>query len=163
MMGSQTSIGSLLASLPELQAISVRIKRLSALQQAYSKAIPSELARGSRVAFERSGTLVVCADTGAIAAKLRHLAPRIVAEIVKSDREVTSIRVELQIMQSNIARPQATRRGIGPAGLTSLKTLRDSLPEAPLRRALSALLETQVALDAKGQLVQRQESDGDHR
>ena len=161
-MGSQTSIGSLLASLKDLQAINVRIKRLSALQQVYARAVPSELARGSRVAFERSGTVVVRADTGAIAAKLRHLAPRIVAEIVKFDRQVTSIRVELQIVQSSSAKPESPRQ-IGPKGVLSLTSLRDALPEAPLRQALSRLLEGHAALDCQDQPLQGQEGNDDQR
>ena len=60
-----------------------------------------EFAARSRVAYERAGAIVVLADTSAVAAKLRQLAPRIVARIVKSAPEITSMRVEVQITQSN--------------------------------------------------------------
>jgi len=161
-MGSQSNIGSVLASLKELQAINVRIKRLSALQQAYARVVPAELARGSRVAFERSGTVVVRADTSAIAAKLRHLAPRLVAEIVKFDREVTSIRVELQIVQSSKTKSVQPPQ-IGPNGRLSLTSLRDSLPDTPLRQALCRLLEGDAALDRQDQPFKREEGENDQR
>jgi len=157
---SQTSIGALLASLRDLQAIYVRAKKLAALQQIYAGALPSELSRRSRVAFERSGTVVVFADNGAVAAKLRHLAPRIVSEIVKSDPEVTAIRVEVQVAHSSTVRRHLHRR-IGSSGLASLTALRDSLPETPLRTALSRLVGGARALQSEHESLERQEGEED--
>ncbi|PWT76296.1 MAG: hypothetical protein C5B46_01340 [Proteobacteria bacterium] len=154
----QTSIGSLLASLRDLQAIYVRVKKLSALQQSYAAALPSELSRRTRVSFERSGTVVVFADNGAVAAKLRHLAPRIVSEIVKAHPEVTSIRVEVQVAQSSMG-PARTRPSIGLRGLASLVKLRDALPEAPLRAALSRLITRAPDSDSEHKPLEREEGD----
>ena len=155
-MDSQTSIGSLLASLRDLQAIYVRAKRLAALQQIYAGALPGGLSRSSRVAFERSGTVVVFADNGPVAAKLRHLAPRIVSEIVKIDPEVTAIRVEVQVTQGEIRRESRPHR-IGSRGLLSLKALHDALPETALRAALGRL----VASQGEHQALEHQEGDDD--
>jgi hypothetical protein len=157
---SQTSIGALLASLRDLQAIYVRTKRLAALQQIYAGALPSELSRRSRVAFERSGTVVVFADNGAVAAKLRHLAPRIVSEIVKIEPEVTSIRVEVQVAHSSTVHRHPHHR-IGSSGLASLTALRDSLPETPLRAALSRLVGGAAASQSEHESLERQEGEED--
>lgn len=159
-MDSQTSIGALLASLRDLQAIYVRAKTLAALQQIYAGALPSELSRRSRVAFERSGTVVVFADNGAVAAKLRHLAPRIVGEIVKSAPEVTAIRVEVQVAHSSTVRRHSHRQ-IGSSGLASLTALRDSLPETPLRAALSRLVGGAAASQSEHESLERQEGKED--
>ena len=158
-LNSQT-IGSLLRSLRDLQAILVRVKRLARLQQAYSGAVPRELARRSRVAYEREGTVVVSADTSAVAAKLRQLAPRIVIEIVKSFPEVTAIGVELQVMESSAPAPGA-RPEIGSKGLASLARLRDSLPESPLRQAIDRLVARRPALDGEDKPLQHEEGEHD--
>src|SRR5215475_7717092 len=114
-MNSQL-IGSVLRSLRGLEASLVRVKQLAALESLYAASVPRELAKRSRVAYEREGTLVLTADNGAIAAKLRHLAPRIVLEIVKSWPEVTAIRVEVQVKEPPAAW-RKTRAEIGPKGL----------------------------------------------
>jgi hypothetical protein len=133
-------IGSLLASLEDLKAIHMRASRLAALQQVYRMAVPEELAKRSRVADERSGTLVVAAETSAVAAKLRQLVPRIVADIVKCEPEVTAIRVEVQVNEDVVKR-RPTRPQMTPQALKDLAALRDALPESPLRQALSRLVE----------------------
>jgi hypothetical protein len=112
------------------------------------------------VAFERSGTVVVVADTSAVAAKLRQLAPRIVAEIVKFAPEVTSIQVEVQVTRGSDVPPRP-RPAIGPRGLTSLSKLRDALPVSPLREALDRLLQRGARSDRQDQPLQREESNND--
>ncbi|MEO8627046.1 MAG: hypothetical protein ABI612_02960, partial [Betaproteobacteria bacterium] len=66
----------LLNSSEELKAISVRLKRVALLQQIYVDTVSGELAGRSRVADERADAVVIMADTSAVAAKLRQLAPR---------------------------------------------------------------------------------------
>jgi len=156
-------IGSLLRSLSELQATLVRVKQLAALQQIYDRAVPRDLAKRSRVAFERSGTVVVMADTSAVAAKLKQLMPRIVAEIVKFVPEVTSVQVEVQVTRSSDARPRPRPR-IGPSGLTSLRELHEALPDSPLRVALDRLLQNGVRLDGQDRPLEHEEGDrGQHQ
>jgi hypothetical protein len=153
------TIGSLLRSLRDLQAILVHVKRLAALQQVYTGAIPGALARRSRVAYERAGTLVVVADTGAVAAKLRQLVPRIVVEIVKSAPEITSIRVEVQVTHSRAGTTPRAR--IGAAGKRSLQDLRDALPDSPLRHALERMLRRRGKSDGDDQPFQGEKGDDD--
>jgi hypothetical protein len=153
-------IGSVLRSLRDLEAILVRAKQLAALGQAYAAAVPEELARRSRVAYERAGTMVVVADTSAVAAKLRQLTPRIVAEIVKSAAEITSMRVEVQIVQRSSGRREP-RPEIASHGLASLRELRDSLPDSPLRGALDRLVSRREASDRQDQPLEREESEDD--
>ena len=110
------------------------------------------------MAFERSGTVVVVADTSAVAAKLKQLTPRIVAEIVKFAPEVTSIQVEVQVTQGSDVRP-GPRPAIGPRGLASLRALREALPDSPLRGALDRLLERGARSDGQDQPLQHQKSN----
>ena len=133
-------IGSLLCSLRELQASLVRVKHLIALQQIYARAVPGNLAKKSRVAFEQSGAVVIVADTSAVATKLRQLAPRIVDKIVKFAPEVTSIQVEVQVTRGGDAGASRLPR-IGPRGRSSWSQLRDALPPSQLRNAVVKLLQ----------------------
>ena len=119
-----------------------------------------ELAKRSRVAYERGGTVVVVADTSAVAAKLRQLVPRIVIGIVKSAPEVTSIRVEVQVAENSDG-PRHIRPEIGARALSSLRELRDSLPDSPLRQAIGKLVSRREALDREDQSLQRKEGEHD--
>jgi hypothetical protein len=155
-------IGSLIACLTDLKAIGVRAKRLAALQQVYHAAIPKELARRSNVSDERSGTLIVKAETSAVAAKLRQLVPRIVVDIVKSDPEVTAIRVEVQVSEDRPAAPRA-RPELSPEALETFARLRDTLPESPLRQALARLVEHGAPSHRQDDALQDHEHQDDQR
>jgi len=154
-------IGLLMHSLRGLDAILVHVERLAALERLYVASVPGELARRSAVAYEHQGTLVVVADNGAVAAKLRHLAPRIVVGIVKSVPEVTSIRVEVQVKEPAPARRGRPQAKIGPQGLEHLGALRDSLADSPLKAALNRLVSRQQRLDCEDQALQNQEGKND--
>ncbi len=157
-----TVIGLLIAGLRHLEAIHVRATRLAQLQQVYQAALPRELATRSRVSDERSGTLVVAADTSAVAAKLRQLVPRIVADIVKFEPEVTAIRVEVQVSPSDflVALP-APRAKITGEALRSLTQLRDELPDGSLKQAVSKMVERGVTSNRKDYAFEDDEREND--
>jgi hypothetical protein len=140
-------IGSVLSSLRELEATLVRVDRLAALQRIYAETVAGDLANRSRVVLERAETVVVVAETSAIAHKLKQLAPRVVEKIVKFAPEVTSIQVEVQVTPPGDPRPRA-RPVIGPHGLKSLGELRDMLPESPLREAVSQMVRRAAQSDS---------------
>lgn len=129
----------LLNSLDDLKAISVRLKRVALLQQIYGHTVSEDLAGRSRVADERADAVVIMADTSAVAAKLRQLAPRIVAEIVKREPERTGIRLDVQLSPANPL-PAASGPTLPESALEGLASLRDSLPESELRTALQKMV-----------------------
>ena len=130
----------MLRSLRELEATLVRVERLAALQRLYAETVPRDLADKSQVACERTGAVVVVAETGAIAHKLKQLVPRVVEKFVKFAPEVTSIHVEVQVKSSRDLHPRA-RPVISPSGLSRLRGLRDALPDdSQLRDALSRMI-----------------------
>lgn len=135
---SQT-IGYLLNSLTDLEAIRVRVARIVALQQAYSAALPRELAQSSTVGHETQGTLVLLAASGAVAARLRQLVPRLLLTIRKQFPEVKAIRIEVQLVRGSKRPPRPIRR-VGATGLRSLNELEARLGEGPLRDALRRML-----------------------
>jgi len=155
-------IGSLLCSLRELQASLVRVKHLIALQQIYVEAVPRDLAKKSRVAYERSGAVVIVADTSAVATKVKQLAPRIVDKIVKFAPEVTSIQVEVQVTRVRDARERRMPL-IGPRGRSSWLALLDTLPASPLRNAVERLLQRGNQSGDKHQPLDGEEREHDQQ
>jgi hypothetical protein len=143
------SIGYLLNSLTHLEAIRVRAERIAALQQTYLAAVPKELAQSSTVGYETQGTLVLLAANGAVAARLRHLAPRVLLTIRKQFPEVKAIRTEVQLVRG-VKRTPAPIRRIGATGVQSLRGLETSLAEGPLRDAVRRLIRRTAQPDEPG-------------
>lgn len=151
------SIGYLLNSLTDLEAIRVRAGRIAALQQAYLAAVPRELAQSSTVGYETQGTLVLLAASGAVAARLRHLAPRLLLTIRKQFPEVKAIRTEVQLVRGT-RRGAAPIRRIGATGVRDLRALEACLKDGPLRDAVRRLIRRDAQRDDSRA---RDPSDGD--
>jgi hypothetical protein len=88
-----------------LSALNRATQRISALQRLYTACSPPELAQASRVVGDHDGVLVVAADNGAIAAKLKQLAPRLLKNLQKLSAQITGIRVQIQVKQAEQATP----------------------------------------------------------
>ncbi|HXF66887.1 MAG TPA: DciA family protein [Burkholderiales bacterium] len=134
-------IGDVIASSGALAALSRQAQRLRDLQQLLSEALPPALAAASRVKNLKAGTLVIRADHSAAAAKLRQLAPRLLAHIRKRVTEVTGIRVEVQAKAgSREFRSGITSRALPVDAIEDFERLARALPDSPLRSALARLL-----------------------
>lgn len=123
-----------------LARLSSHAKRLLVLQRAFESATP--LARQARVANIKLGRIVIHAGSGAVAAKLRQIEPRLTAVFVSKAAEVTGIDVRVQPEAGK--RPPSSiqpRAGIGTRQKQALTSLAESLPaDSPLRRALGRLV-----------------------
>src|SRR5688572_12512587 len=91
------SLRDLLGTAEALKALTARVRRLKELQSLYVRTAPRELASLSRVKGCRAGTLFVLADNAAVAAKLKQLAPRLLAAIRENEAEITKVRIEVQV------------------------------------------------------------------
>lgn len=80
-----------------LTALSRATQCIAALQRLYVVCAPPDMARASRVVNNRDGMLVIAADNGAVAAKLRQQAPRLLKNMQKQGVEVTGIQVQVQV------------------------------------------------------------------
>ena len=70
--------------------------RLLKLQQIIEATVPTALAKYCRVANYKLGIVVIHADNGAIATKLRQIAPRLSDELRSCGTEVTEICIKVQ-------------------------------------------------------------------
>lgn len=92
-----------------LTALTRATQCIAALQRLYAACAPPDMLQASRVVNNRDGMLVIAADNGAIAAKLRQQAPRLLKNMQKQGGEITGIRVQVQVERSAPAprlRPQ---------------------------------------------------------
>ena len=94
---STRKLSALIENTAGLSALTRTMQRLAALQRLYVVCTPPDLAQASRVVGDRDGMLVIAADNGAIAAKLKQLAPRLLNKLQKQRAEVTGIRVQVQV------------------------------------------------------------------
>ena len=93
-------IRHLIGASGELEALRKKAQRQAALQRAYVDYTPVEFAdltRASRVGYIKAGTLYLLADHAAVAAKLRHLLPRLLPLFSKLEGEITGIKVQVQV------------------------------------------------------------------
>jgi hypothetical protein len=134
------TIGELLVASDELKALSSRTRRLRELQTLYLGSAPRELAASSRVKSYRAGVLCVSADNGAIAAKLRQLAPTLLTSIRKNDAEITGIRIEVQVEGTASRTPRRAKKSLSPQVLSELETLAGKLDDNDLKLALANLI-----------------------
>lgn len=131
-----------LAAADAFARIAEQARRLQRLQTLLEAALPAYLLPGTRVANLKRGKVVIHADSGAVAVKLRQLAPRLAEGFVQQGQEVTGIEVRVQARR----RPTAAARSKIPRMLSeqakqALTSLASGLEEdSPVRRALLRLV-----------------------
>lgn len=144
---SVRKLQSYFTSTASLAALAERVAHLSDLQLLWEKLAPSPLAGMCRVSGLQDRVLVLYANNGAIAAKVRQLAPTLLEKFQKRGLEVTSILVRVQAgyFPPRERPPKALR--LGPAGFDRLRQLAGRLEDSPLRQALEAMLERHAVED----------------
>ena len=134
-------IGTLLGNTPELKALSVRARRMRELQTLYLRSAPLELASSSRVKNYRAGTLLIGADNAAVAAKLKQLAPSLLASIRKSEGEITGIRIEVQVSGAPSGRrKKSDKTPLSADAIEKFEALAKRVPAGGLKSALGNLV-----------------------
>ena len=128
-------IGHLLDALTDVHALTQRARHLLALQEQVRAALPAELSASTAVASLKQGQLVLVAENGAAAAKLRHLAPQILRSLAQRDPEVTAIQVRVQVTKRVNPLP-LKQKSLGLAGREAFQALARRLPASGLRRAI---------------------------
>ena len=132
---SNTRVGVLLDSLPELQSLNRELRQLAALQNALTELLPGNLATSSGVALAKSGELTLFADNGAVAAKLRHMAPRILESLRQRGFEITGIHLQVQVRIRDNPLPQK-QISLSPEARSAIDLLSERLEASPLKSAL---------------------------
>ena len=137
-------ISRLLGATPELRPLSERLEQIKRLQKRYRNLAPGELAQASRVCAIDGTTVVICAASGAVAAALRHIAPRLLEGLRENrrsskhsrDQELTSIRVQVQVNPPPLKRPVRAR---GEMPRERLAKTAERMKDSPLKETLTRI------------------------
>ncbi|MEZ7912929.1 MAG: DciA family protein [Propionivibrio sp.] len=112
------------------------------LAQIYQSIAPVHLRQASRLANYKSGIVVVHAASGAVAAKLRQMAPTLADAFSRRGIECTEVQIKVQAPETPQAFAAPSVKPLAPGACDALGSLRDRLPpDAPLRQAIAHLLE----------------------
>ena len=113
------------------------LMKLTAL---YQEIAPAHLGQASSLANYKSGTIVIHAASGAVAAKLRQLAPTLADGFSRRGVECNGVQIKVQAPKITAQSMASTKKPLTPRTSHTLEGLRDSLPSSPLRTALATLL-----------------------
>jgi len=110
------------------------------LTNLYQTIVPTHLGQASTLANYKSGIIVIHAASGAVASKLRQLAPTLADGFSRKGIECSGVQVKVQAPKTGTQSSTSTPKPLSPAASGELENLRDALPEGDLRQALDALL-----------------------
>ncbi len=134
---------------PNLHALRLEAQKLERVRQAWEAVAPPALLAATHPGALQQGALTVYADNGAVAAKLRQQAQRLLAKLRERGLEVTAIRFDVQVRAPDETAPQK-RLALSRAALDSLEQMAAGLEDTPLRDALRRLVEHHAVKRRKG-------------
>jgi hypothetical protein len=136
----QKSLENYLESADGADKILAHARLLIKLSRLYQEITPPHLSQASRLANYKSGIIVIHAVSGALAAKLRQLAPTLADAFAKRGVECNGVQVKVQAFESGKQSRTSAPKPLSTRSSRELEGLRDSLPDSPLRAALETLL-----------------------
>ncbi len=132
---SEKRVGLLIDTLPELQTLTQKTRQLMALQSVLVDVLPGDLATSVSVALVKAGELTLSAENGAVAAKLRQMAPRILIKLRQLGHEITGIRLQVQVRMRDNPLPQK-QISLSPRARDAINLLSERIETSPLKTAL---------------------------
>jgi hypothetical protein len=110
------------------------------LSRRFEAIAPSGFRHAARVANYKSGKIIIHADNGAVAAKIRQMGQRLCDELSKSGAECNGIEVKVQPRQIPYQSISSTQKPLSAKACGVLRSTSENLPKGPLRDALDRLL-----------------------
>lgn len=123
-----------------MNRLALAAQRLNAISRIWETVAPIGLARSCRVGRLDDGVLTLLADNGAIASKIKQQLPSLLEKLQQRGREITGIRVDVQVKIPSPERASAPKQGISQQSLASLEKLDNELEDSPLKEALTNLI-----------------------
>ena len=137
----QNSLENFLEAADGAGKVLAHARLLIKLTHIYQEIAPTHLGQASSLANYKSGTIVIHAVSGAVATKLRQLAPTLADGFSKRGIECNGVQVKVQARKNIAQSTSSTQKPLSAKTSKELEALRDSLPSSPLRAALTTLLE----------------------
>jgi hypothetical protein len=132
-------VSQILSAESALRNLAAASRRVEQLQRIYLEAVPDHLSRASRVGWERAGVVSIVAGNGAVAAKLRQLAPRLLESFRRHGLQCNSMRIEVQVDAAAGRPPVEPAKPLSPRAAETLRAAARELPPSPLRTTLDRL------------------------
>ena len=111
------------------------------LERRFATIVPAGLGQAAHVANYKSGKIVIHADNGAVATKIRQMSQRLCNELSMRGLECSVMEVKVQPRQIPYQSMVSTTKPLSARACATLHETADSLPAGPLRAALETLLE----------------------
>lgn len=131
-------LNAYLASNQDLRQLSSKASQLNALQRHYESIIPPALQRSSQVLQLHKQTLVIAANNGAVAAKLRQMTAELISRFQARGCEVTGIQIKVQVTAPPPVMSFKPRK-LSKVAREALNSLGEDLADSPLKSALRRL------------------------
>jgi hypothetical protein len=131
-------IADWLSGLERSNTLASHAEMILRLQAIYARCVPPGMAVASELANVRDGVAVVIAHSGAVAHRLRMLAPSLILALRKGGATVSELKVLAQAPPPG-PEPRAKHALPSQAALDSVQALVAELEPSPLRSALEAM------------------------
>jgi hypothetical protein len=117
------------------------------LARRFEATAPVGLRDVAHIANYKSGKVVIHADNGAVAAKIRQLSQRLCNELSKGGAECNRIEVKVQPREIPFQSVPSTTKPLSAGACSALREAAAALPDGPLRKALDVLLARATRLE----------------
>lgn len=131
--------GFFIGTAPALNKLAGEVRRLDAVQQVVLNTVPAPLFQACRAGVPRAGVLILWAENGAVATKLKQLTPRLLTSFRKERIEVTAIQIRVQAGAGARPRQPRPQRILSLESIGYLKNLGGGLEDSALKQAVLRL------------------------
>ncbi|NIF80254.1 DUF721 domain-containing protein [Paraburkholderia sp. Cy-641] len=119
-------------------ALRAGVEQIAALEKDLRELLPDYLASSIEPGFIKEGVLALFAAHNALAARLRHLEPRLLADLQQRGWPVHALKIRVR-PQPLKEPPPVKQACMTPAGADALQALSESLAPSPLQEALARM------------------------
>ena len=114
------------------------VEQIASLEKDLRELLPDYLGSSVEPGFIKDGVLALFAAHNALAARLRHLEPRLLSDLQQRGWSVNSLRIRVR-PQAVKEPPPVKQARMTPAGADALHALSESLAPSPLQAALARM------------------------
>ncbi len=111
------------------------------LARRFAAVAPAGLGHLAHVVNYKSGKVIIHADNGAVAAKIRQMTQRLCNDLSKGGPECNGIEVKVQPRQIPCQSMTSTPKPLSARACGVLRSTAENLPKGPLQEALATLVE----------------------
>lgn len=110
------------------------------LSRHFEAVAPTGLRHSAHVANYKSGIIIIHADNGAVATKIRQMSQRLCNELSKKGAQCSGIEVKVQPQQTLYQSTTSTPKSLSKKAVESLRSTTQKMKKGPLQDALNQLL-----------------------